>query len=333
MTDAPIVAGLHPHMPAEVYHADPCPEPSLSSSLIKEMLARTPAHAAAMHPRITPQDFDEGEPKRITRAMIRGTVAHKLLLGRGADFAKCDFPDWKRKEAQAQRDKLMAGGKIPILVGDATVAERAVKAAREQLDAFPGCETAFRKGHGTAEVVNLWQDDGGIWGRAMMDWINVSPDEDAITVYDYKTTDRSADPHSMRAKAANDDMQIQCAWYERGLVARFPKAAGRITFRFVMQEMVAPYLLSVCELDNAFLTIGRKQVATAVDIWRRCMATGEFPAYAHQIAVLECPPWLENKWLDRELADELIAQTGDDPYLIRARWVRNIAAPSLIPPV
>ena len=324
---------LHFDMSAEEYHGDPCPSPSLSSSLIREMLARTPAHAAAIHPRITVQDVDDGEPKRITRAMIRGTVAHKLLLGRGADFTKCDFKDWKSKDAQALRNRLLKAGKIPVLVEDAIVAERAVKAAREQLADFPGCENAFRSGHGRAEVVNLWRDEAGIWGRSMKDWLHIAPAEDAITVYDYKTTDRSAAPESMRAKAANDGLHIQAAWYERGLIHRFPNAAGRITFRFVVQEMAAPYMLSVAELDSAFMTIGRKQVAAAVDLWSRAIETGNFPGYHRRVATLECPPWLENGWLNREMNDEMIAETGDDPFTMRAKWIPNIRAPELVPPV
>lgn len=326
-----LTEGLHFDVAAEAYHADPCPEPSLSASLIREMLARTPAHAAAIHPRITVQDVDDGEPKRVTRAMIRGTVAHRLLIGRGADFIKADFKDWRSDKAKTVRKNAEKYGKIPVLVEDATVAERAVKAAREQLADFPGCEHAFRRGKG--EVVNVWQDEAGIWGRCMMDWLDVAEDGSAVTVYDYKTTDRSASPESMRSKAANDALQIQAAWYERGLLARFPHAAGRITFRFVVQEMTAPYMLSVAELDNAFMTIGRKQVAAAVDLWSQSLRSGNFPGYARRIAVLECPPWVENGWLSRELNDEAIAETGDDPFLIRARYIPNSAAPELVPPV
>ena len=67
-------AGVY-QMPAEEYHADPCPEPSLSASLIKTLLARSPLHAWHEHPRLNPNVVKEER-----KEYDRGSAAHALLL-------------------------------------------------------------------------------------------------------------------------------------------------------------------------------------------------------------------------------------------------------------
>ena len=42
-------AGIYT-LSAEAYHADPCPEPSLSASIANVLLQRSPAHARIQHP-------------------------------------------------------------------------------------------------------------------------------------------------------------------------------------------------------------------------------------------------------------------------------------------
>jgi hypothetical protein len=73
--------GLHPAISADAYHADPAPAPSLSSSIAKTILHQTPRHAWFEHPRLNP-NF---EPKDDSKFDL-GSVAHELLLGKGAGF-------------------------------------------------------------------------------------------------------------------------------------------------------------------------------------------------------------------------------------------------------
>lgn len=68
-------------MPDKIYHADPCPTPSLSSSLVKLMEATSPKKAWAAHPRLNPPPpgATDDDPK-----FDLGTAAHALFL-EGAD--------------------------------------------------------------------------------------------------------------------------------------------------------------------------------------------------------------------------------------------------------
>ncbi|CAI3961985.1 unnamed protein product, partial [Commensalibacter communis] len=43
-------ADIYYDMPASIYHSDPCPTPSLSNSLIRDLLDKSPYHAAWKHP-------------------------------------------------------------------------------------------------------------------------------------------------------------------------------------------------------------------------------------------------------------------------------------------
>lgn len=63
--------GLYLGVPEAEYHADPCPEPSLSSTIAKTLLASSPLHAAVRHPRLARQ-----QQKVEREAFDRGKVAH-----------------------------------------------------------------------------------------------------------------------------------------------------------------------------------------------------------------------------------------------------------------
>ena len=67
--------GLYDDVPAAVYHADPCEELSLSSSLACTLHYHLPAHAWLQHPRLNP---NHGGPRK-TPAMTQGTLVHALL--------------------------------------------------------------------------------------------------------------------------------------------------------------------------------------------------------------------------------------------------------------
>ena len=58
---------------AEEYHADPCPTPSLSSSIARTLLASSPHHAWWEHPRFNPGRVREEDEK-----FDLGTAAHAL---------------------------------------------------------------------------------------------------------------------------------------------------------------------------------------------------------------------------------------------------------------
>jgi hypothetical protein len=282
--------GIFLDMSAATYFADPCPEPSLTQSIAKVLIERSPAHARLAHPRLNPdyRSDDEGYDK----AKAIGNAAHKLTIGRGKEICIIEADNFRTKVAQETRDQAAADGYVPILAKHHKAARDLANTIRGALD-MTGCVDAFYKGHG--EVVIAWEEDG-IWFRSMIDWM-VSPNE----LYDLKTGGTSAAPHAVPYRMAEQGWDVQAAMQERGLDVLDPAGAGRRTFRFVAVENEPPFALTVHELSESVMTMGRKKLQHAVGIWRHCMEHGEWPAYPPLIHVPEYPGFKEAQWLDREV--------------------------------
>lgn len=288
-------AGFYFDVPAADYFADPTPTPSLTQSIAKLLIDRSPAHAAAEHPRLSAGVAEEDEaPEKYDAAKAIGNAAHALMIGRGKSLAVGDYPAWTSKEAKAFKAEATAAGIVPILAKHMARAEAMVKAARAQLDAV-GWRSAFVDGAG--EVVIAWEEDG-LWFRSLIDWL-VNPG----LAIDLKTTGLSCAPHAVPTLMANAGWDIQAAMHERGLNALDPGGAGRRVFRFVAQENGPPFALTPVEITEGTLTLGRKKLAYAVSLWRRCMEAGEWPAYPPEVCRPEYPGWKETQWLDREVAE------------------------------
>src|SRR5215831_16517159 len=93
--------GIYRDMPSEEYFTDPCPEPSLTQSIAKLLIARSPAHAKCAHPRLRDPAAEEDEPaERYDKAKAIGTAAHLMMIGRGKDLDIAPFNSWRKDEAK-----------------------------------------------------------------------------------------------------------------------------------------------------------------------------------------------------------------------------------------
>lgn len=283
--------GIYTDIAAADYHADCCPAPSLTQSVAKILLDKSPLHAWHAHPRLNP-DYQHDDDTKFDI----GNIAHKMLLGRGKEIVVLeDFDDWRTKEAKLRREAAAEKGQIAVLGKHAARADKMVRAAREQLE-LRGLGNLFGA-EGDSEAVLAWQE-GPIWLRQMIDWLSA----DRLIFADYKTTDESAAPAALARKMVNDGWHIQAAMGERGLDA-VTGTGPRRRYLFVVQEAKVPYALSVVEIGPDPLTMGRKMLDAAVNTWSRCMRTDRFPGYPLDISVPEFPGWAEQQWLDREIKD------------------------------
>lgn len=297
-----IEPGLY-ELAIEDYHRDPCPEPSLSNSLIPWLL-QAPAKARVRHPRLVAHPLETE-----SRRMDLGSVAHKLLLGRGRDITVVEADNYRTKAAQEARDAARAEGHIPILMADLKIAEDMHTAAVRQLIAF-GCGDVFGSHDGQSELAMVWQDASGAWGRNLIDrLLNHLP---TWEIWDYKTTDRSARPEDagLGIHVVEMGYDTQFAMQERGIFTLFPQLAGRLRFRLLFQETEDPYLISVVEPDEATMTIARKKVAMAFALWAACVKNQAWPGYTPKIVKLRHAEHLANRWLAREIAD--MADEGEE---------------------
>jgi len=286
--------GLYFDFDPAAYLRDPCPKPSFSQSIAKVLLDQSPAHARLAHPRLSRPD---AEPQDYNADRAIGDAAHALLLGRGKRLAVADFGDWRTAAAKLFKADAIDEGTTPILTHHMARAYAMVKAAREQI-AEADLPELFSS-DGDCEVVAAWTEDG-LWCRTMIDWLGAS----RMVVADYKTTGMTCAPHAIEDRPSLMGWDIQAAMHERALDTLDADNAGRRAHFYINQENDPPYALSVIRISEADLTMGRKKLGMAADIWRRCMISGEWPRYPAEVVMSRPRQYLETKFLEREIAHD-----------------------------
>jgi hypothetical protein len=288
-------AGGYPTLaaiPADDYHADKIADvPSLSCSIAKILCTQSPLHAWTAHPRLNP-DFRRVEAEKFDV----GTAAHALLFFGEAGVEVVEADSWRTNAAKDARDAARSVGRLPLLEKDWGSVQAMVAAIRSQLDAVNVDHPIFADG--VAEQTVVWEEDGGVVCRARPDWVG----DAGVTIDDLKTTSRSANPETWSRTIFGMGYDVQAAFYLRGMQAVDEVAHDR-DFRFVVAETTPPYALSVISLGPAAMTIAEKKVSFAIDLWRKCMATNDWPAYSTRVAYAELPPWEEAAWLEREMSE------------------------------
>jgi hypothetical protein len=279
------------------YRADPCPSPSLTQSLCKILIERSPKHAWNKCARLNP-DFEAVDETKFDL----GNVAHRMMLGRGKDFMVLPVDDWRTKAARELREEALANGKIGILQHQFEQVTEMVEAAWKQLKKHNDHD-AFNADLGqpmsrNAEVMIAWQEDG-IWFRSLIDWLH----DDLRTVDDFKTSGMSMAPHVIGLRAEAAGWHVQAAFIERGLNLLDPDGAGRRRFRFIAQETDKPHALTVMRMNEHWMTMGRKKVAIGVNLWKRAIENNAWHGYPRNSVVPEYPGFKEKQWLERELSE------------------------------
>jgi hypothetical protein len=292
-----IEPGIH-QMTADTYHQDPCPAPSLSSSIARTLLGYSPLHAFTEHPRLSPTL--EREEKEI---FDLGSAAHSYLLEGETGFVIVDAKDWRTKDAQSQRDAARLEGKIPLLAKHWEDIQAMAEAARRQLGEHEATPIPFAGGK--PEQTLIWRE-GEIWCRARLDWLH----DDHSAIDDLKTTSASANPDAWSRLLFNSGYDVQAAFYLRGLRAISGGGARGTAFRFICQENFKPFALSVIGLAPDALELADRKVKRAIALWSACLETGRWPGYPTQVCYAELPPWEEARLMERELREEGIRDDG-----------------------
>lgn len=296
-------------MPAADYHADPCPNPSLSAGIAHTLLDRSPAHAKAACPRINGEENDAEDP---TPEMDMGTALHAAILESRDIVAICDFPDWRKKEAQDARKLAREMGKVPMLAHRWAGAQYCIEAVKAQLEAHAAAPLLTLDG--AAEQSMFWTEQtaaGPIWCRSRPDWIN----SDRRVLADLKCTGASAEPGAWGRRIYPEGMALRAAHYLRGARALGLPAER---YLFVVVETAAPYGVSVIECAPDLLALGEQQAAAAREMWARCLRDDRWPAYPTSICAVEAPTWAHYREEERSMR---AAQAG---VLVDSRVVLGI---------
>jgi hypothetical protein len=286
--------GIYTGLLCSSYYDDPCPTPSLTQSLVKELNLHSPRHAWAKHPRLNPRY----EPDESTKFNI-ANAAHWHLIGRGKEMHVVEYDDWRTKAAKEERERANAAGKCAVLRKQFDLAGEMAEACLDQLN-DRGLVEDWDPKKGDGEVVLAWRE-GDTWFRSLIDWLP----HHRRTVWDYKTTAKSAAPNALDKRMADGDWPVQAATHERGLNVLDKSNVGKRRHLFVCQECDFPYALTVSEISEEDLTFGRMDLARAVEIWQACMATGThkeaWPMYDLEIQYPHYPGWEAQRKMNSEL--------------------------------
>jgi len=279
-------------IPPERYHADPADEPSLSAHTAHVLLTRSPLHAWTQHPRLNP-DYQREE----RGTFDLGTAVHDLWLRGKQDTVRVvEADDWRTKLAREQRDEAYAAGLVPLLAKDWQRVREMVDAIEGQLAEREDDPPLFAKA-GKPEQTVAWRERG-VTCRALVDWLH----NDHSAIDDLKTC-WSANPFTWtRSVMWNIGADIQAVMHKLGV----QRVTGRDPlFRFVVVEKQPPYALSVVSLAPAAIALAEDKVNHALDVWRRCLEAGDWPAYTKEVCYAEPAPWSESQWLEQQAIEGL----------------------------
>ena len=273
-----IERGVFDPIPETIYHADPVPSGSLSTSGAKALL-RSPAHYRWQieHP-VTKVAYDVG------------TAVHTLVLGVGASLVA--IPDEvcasngaaTTKEAKAFVAEARAAGMVPLKSDVVTECN----AMAESVLAHPLARALLETPGKSEQSMFAPDPDTGVWLRSRVDHLP-DPSSGETVMVDLKTA-ASADPRDFTRSAAEYGYDIQAEWYQR--VLTLARGDVETAFRFVVVEKSAPYLVSVIELDAEFVNIGRARMRRAIDAYKTCRDADEWPGYEAITHLVGPPAWL-----------------------------------------
>ena len=280
--------GIFKSVPPDVYHNDPCPQPSLSCSIAKVLLNQSPAHAWAAHPRMNPLYRHDDS----TRTDL-GTVAHDVLLQGGTDnvvvLDPAEFPSktgsipdgYTNANIRKARDNVRALGKIPILkpVHDQVMGMVAVARNFVQGSDLDGCFGA----DWDAETTVIWQANG-CYMRSRLDRYSSS----ARIIMDYKTTGNANPDYLTRRVILDGGYDVQAAFYRRAIDFHVGEL---LSFLFLFQEIEPPYLCSIVGLEPALQELGEMKVDHATALWAANMKSGQWPGYSKRTHWAIAPAW------------------------------------------
>lgn len=270
-----VAPGMHADLDERTYHA----LPGLSSTGVKRMLEAPALYRwYADHPQPPRSAFDVGH------------AVHARVLGVGLDVAV--IPDellgangaTSTKAARQFIAEARETGQVPLKSGE--YAE--VQAMAEAVLAHPDAGVLLAGAQ--PEVSLIWDDPyTGVRCRGRLDYWH----ERANLAVDLKTA-RSADPARFARHAVQYGYAEQGAHYQNGTVEvtdHASTAAGVPRFLHVLVEKEPPYLVSVVELDHAFLTVGAERVRRAINLYAQCVATETWPGYPAGINRITAPGW------------------------------------------
>ena len=258
--------GIVPNLDEAIYHA----HPALSSTGAR-LLLDSPArfHYRQTHP----------EPHKDAYSL--GTAVHTKVLGTGANVIT--YPDEHLTPSGAVSTKAATVAWAEEKRADGFVIIGAAQAAQvdgmaEAVLAHPEARAVLESAAG--REVSMFTEVDGVPVRARFDIY------DGLTAGDLKSA-RDASPKGFNAAVGRYGYHFQDRWYSEAHTAI--TGTELESFKFIVVETTAPYLVGVYDLDFMWEDIAKERTARARELYRQCTATNTWPGYPS--TTLTPPTW------------------------------------------
>lgn len=273
------------------YHADAhTPVPSLSSTMLRGLIATSPLHVWNASTRLNPAAESTDRP-----AFAIGRVAHREVLGRGAGYTEIPAHLLSSNGAagtKAAKDfKADAEGLgLTVLKADEIARIKAAAAAARRGFANIGVTLD----HSESERV-AYAEINGVLCRAMFDNAPAA----MPVLFDLKTT-QDANPAAVIRSIERYGYDVQAQHYREvwhALTGEWRR------FVFCFQETTAPFATCFIELhddpggDADWIEAATAKTAKARAIWRECLATDKWPGYPAEIVKVGARSWHTRDWI------------------------------------
>jgi hypothetical protein len=139
---------------------------------------------------------------------------------------------------------------------------------------------------GEAEV-SIWfrDDETGVMLRARADWVQWIDEHTAILV-DLKTTPKPT-PSAFRKSVAAFGYHRQQPWYQAAFASRGVNTA----YVLLVVSEEPPHVVYTVELKESAVELGARDNRRAIDIYARCLESGEWPDDGDLIHEIDVPAW------------------------------------------
>lgn len=267
------------------YHSDCCSGPSISSSGLRVIETKTPAHYWA-----TSYLNPNREPDEPKEAFDFGRAAHVLLLGEAGfrnqfSVRPNKWSDWRTNDSKAWRDGERSAGRT-VLTSDQIGTIQGMAAS---LAAHPLARELLR---GHVEQSLIFRDKAtGVFLKSRPDVLSTADH----MVVDLKTT-ADASPEAVQRAVQNYAYDMQGALV--GMAMRAVLEVEMTAFALVFLEKSAPYAVNVVEVDLDWIAYARRRLRRAINTFAKCISTGEFPGYEGE-RVIYMPEWMKKR-MDQE---------------------------------
>lgn len=267
------------------YHSDCCSEPSISSSGLRIIETKTPAHYWSGS-YLNPNRIAE-EPKE---TFDFGRAAHVLLLGE-AGFRKQfsvrpdKWSDWRTNDAKAWRDGERSAGRT-VLTSEQIAS---IQGIASSLAAHPLARDLLR---GHVEQSLIFKDKAtGVFLKSRPDVLSVADH----MVVDLKTT-ADASPEAVQRAVQNYAYDMQGALV--GMAMKAVLEVEMTAFALVFVEKTAPFAVNVVEVDMEWIAYARRRLRRSINTFSACIKSGIFPGYEGE-RVIYMPEWMRKR-MDQE---------------------------------